>query len=255
MDSKAAMQDRFAIQERLRNQQQGFPIYNGSDRVQRLLYATERFELKPDAKFFNQKTQELEEHDGVTYINDIYRPDPQALREWRSRQSAGEGRGEKPPRATVRAHTAGDVIAHLASKHRNNGITELAIADIYKDGVLVRTMAEENDRLKKAARDTWVKTRKVDCELILKRYRARTAEMKPGDPEKFFNAEEVAAEKWLTQFESKKVDRTKFVCPHGCGFWSHDEDDLAPHIAARHTEAEPEEVIEKAAKGGRRKSA
>lgn len=235
MDSKAALQDRFAIQERFRNQAQGFPIYNGSDRIQRLMYASERYVLKPDAKFFNTATQQLEEHDGITYVHDIYRPDPVALADWRKAVADGAADKMKPPKATMRAHPAGDVVAHLASKHRKNGITELSLSDIFdKDGRLVRSMAEENERLKKAARDLWTKTRKEDCDLIMKRYRARTAAMKPGDVEKFFNAEEVLADKWLSKFELGKVEQTKFPCVFECGFWSHDEDDLAPHYKTRH---------------------
>lgn len=240
MDSKAALQDRFAIQERFRNQTAGFPIYNGSDVIQRLQYAAERYTLMPDAQALDPKTGKMAEFDGVTLIHDIYRPDPEALRTWRTRVSNGEATNRDAPKATFRSATAGEIIAHIAAKHRDKGITELAIADIFdENGVVIRTMAEENERLKKLARVVYIKTRKESCDLILKRYRTRTAGMDLGDPEKFFNNEEVAAEKWLTAYEAGKSERTKFPCSFGCGFWSHAEEDLTQHYDVRHKEAEP----------------
>lgn len=243
MDNKNSLQERFEIAERMRRANVGARVYNGSHRIQHHQYAGQRYTFFPDGVFVDPATGTPRTSDGITIIPDLYRKNPEELSKWRTSKNKGEATDQdlKRVRKDLVA-TAGDIIAHIVSKNRENGLTELAVGDVFDaQGNFVRTQADEDARLKTNARELAIETRRKASEEVMKHHRARTSGMGQNDPERLFTSEEKEASDYLAAYASGKLHKNRHVCRFSCGYWSHNEADLTPHYNVHHKDVVAEE--------------
>lgn len=231
---------KFESMERIRANAVGLVAFNGGTEHAELIHGATPVKFAPSGLWIGPGDSEPREYDGITVLRDEYGTDPEAIRLARpaAKQSHSALPYQRVPKDRLIARAI-DIGARAEQKLRHRGV------------VILTGDPEQDERLKKDAREAWIKYRLDRAERADAAYRKRHAAFwmsphrvateNPPSKSRFENAEQA----WLDEYNDGRIGGRKYVCKHKCGFEHDDAAIMTRHVrvahAARRDEGQAEE--------------